>query len=519
MPIKIHLDSIRTSLAKDRSTGSNKREASNPKLKLLFATLALFAAGFAAARQVASWPNRLRYPGELDPVEGRVLADTEMLRQGLPVYTPARPEKFNALIYGPLFYILGSRLINPQKPAYFPLRVVAMAGTLGLAAGFSVLAFWLTGSYLAAGLAPLIFLAYGFTTSFGVAVHSDSIALLLWYWGFLVAYRFRNSWGVLLAVPLMIMGGYYKAQFVAALLAVLLFLVLEKRFRQAAAFTALMVAGAVTLLLIFQFVTFRHQAFWLHSVTYNAIPFGLERVIPWVMFFGIIYGVPCLVALQFLRAYPNKLLACYFGWSVVLPALTIGKYGTSFNYSFELLLLVCPVFAAFLAKEIATPWRATLLLCLLGITLGVGGLFKAQNDPQPVDFAEDRAVQTYLRDNFRPHTPALGVFTGDLLRAGLDVPITDIYQYTWLVRTGVLPEEGLLAQFRSRRFQVILLNQDFRSETDPYQQDYMCVTEPLRQAIIQNYKLDASFAFRLVDKRHYYAWVPRQRAALELPGH
>ena len=63
MPIKTHLDSIRVSLAEYRSRGFNKRGAPNPKLRLLFAALALLMAGFAAARQMASWPNRLRYPG------------------------------------------------------------------------------------------------------------------------------------------------------------------------------------------------------------------------------------------------------------------------------------------------------------------------------------------------------------------------------------------------------------------------------------------------------------------------
>lgn len=479
------------------------------RIKLLFAVLALLAAGFAAGRQVEHWPARLRYPGELDTVEGRILADMVMLRRGQPVYAPATAERFNAAVYGPLFYLLGAALTDAQAPSYFPMRVVAMLGTAGLAAGCALLAFWLSGSTLAAGLAPLLFLAYRFTTDFGISVRCDTIALLLWFSGFLVAYRFRESNRILLAVPLMTLGGFYKCQFVAALLAVLLFLVLEKRLRLAAIFAALMLAGAAALFLGFQFVIFAHQAFWLHAVAYNALPFSLLRSLAYAVALGAILIVPTLGAARYLQAHPNSLLACYFGWAAMLAVVTIGKVGSSLNYSFELVLVVCAVFAAFLAREGATPARAAALLCLLGLTLWLGKLFKFSNDPWPADFAEDRAVQTYLRKNFPRRTAALGVFTGDLLRAGLDTPITDLYQYTWLVCVGRLPERAFLAQLQSRRFRVILLNEDFRNASDPYAHDYMCVTEPQRQAVLQNYKLDASFEFRIFDKRHYYAWVPR----------
>jgi hypothetical protein len=41
--------------------------------------------GFFAARPLATWLVRIRYPGELDSVEGRALAEMTLLRQGEPV--------------------------------------------------------------------------------------------------------------------------------------------------------------------------------------------------------------------------------------------------------------------------------------------------------------------------------------------------------------------------------------------------------------------------------------------------
>ena len=190
----------------------SERAKSTSRTRATFAALALLMVGLAAGRQVAWWPARVRYPGELDTVEGRELADMVMLRKGVPVYAPVTPERFNAVGYGPLFYLLGSELIHPQHPSYLPLRILAAIGTLGLAAGCGLLAWWISQSYLAAIFAPLLFLSYFFTTLFGVAVHSDSVALLLWFGGFLVAYRFRLTHRVLLAVPPLVLGVFYKGQ-------------------------------------------------------------------------------------------------------------------------------------------------------------------------------------------------------------------------------------------------------------------------------------------------------------------
>ena len=83
--------------------------------------------------------------------EGRQLKDMIDLRQGSPIYAPATPERFNSAAYGPLFYLLASRLIDPSRPDFLQLRLLSMLATLGLAAGCALLAYRLARSYLAAG--------------------------------------------------------------------------------------------------------------------------------------------------------------------------------------------------------------------------------------------------------------------------------------------------------------------------------------------------------------------------------
>jgi len=443
-------------------------------------------------------------------VEGNVLAEMTLLRQGEPVYAPASPEKFRSMIYGPLYYLLGSRLVHPQEPAYGRLRMLSLAATLALAAACGLLAWWITKSPATAALSLLMFLAYRFVTRYGVTARPDSVALLLGFSGFLVAYRFRDSKKILWSIPLMTLGAYYKQQFIVTPLAILLFLVLEKRYRPALQFAVLLGAAGLSLLAAIEFLVFSHQAFLLHSLTYNLLPFSLSEGLLRLLALLILFLIPCFMALRFLQLHPNKLLACYFGWALVLLPLLTSRKGAGLNYAFELFLILCPLAAGYVTMSISSPARGALLIGLLCAALWLGHLeWGKKFDPSPQDFAQERAVQAFLHGSFPPHTPALGDFPGDLMRAGLDTPISNLFQYTWLACKGDSGEDRLVAQIQQRRFGVILLNQDLAGEG--YTQDPVkaCLTSPVRHAVLENYRLSQRFEFQLWDKHPYHAWVRR----------
>ena len=481
----------------------------NGFLEVILVTASVAMPGYFAARHVAAWPARVNYPGELDNAESSVLAEMIHLREGVPVYAPASPQRFDSVLYGPLFYLLCSRLIDPQKPSHTLPRELSLFATLGMAAGCALLAFWLARRYLAAAIAALLFLSYPFVTHFGTQNRCDGLALLLWFSGFLVAYRFRDSRKLLFAVPLMTLGFYYKQQFIAAPLAILLFLILEKRFRLAAEFVALLGIAGLSLLASFQFLVFRHQSFLLHFFGYNVIPVSWRQCLGWTLVLGVTFLVPCAAAVQFLRTHPNRLLACYFCWVVPLLFVTMARRGANINYAIELLLVLCPLLAAQLAISFPRPSRAALGLCLLAATLWLGNIFPVWV-PQAKDIAQDKAVQVYLRENFPPKAPALGLYVGDLVRAGLDTPMTDLANYTWLVCEGKLSDQILLTPFRERRYAILVLRFDLQAEKDRAEPGGGCLPHQFYQAIVQNYRPVDPSAARLFEAKRYYAWIPRQ---------
>jgi hypothetical protein len=493
-------------------TGESSVISRERKRVLLACAAVLLVTGFSAWH-LSAWPIRLCYPGEVHPIEGIAVREMQHLRQGVPIYAPASSHRFDSGIYGPLYYLLGARLIDPGNPTYLSLRLVSTLATLGCAAGCALLAFWLSGRWLAAVLAPLMFLGYGFVTFHGISARSDIVALALCFWAFLVAYRLRSTRAVLLPVPLMLMGLYYKPQFVGGTLAVFFFLLLEKRFRMALGFGGLLALGALGMLALFQYAVFPGQSFLLHVTTYNLLPFSWNRFGFGALIFAVIFIVPLLVSLEFLRQHPNKLLCCYLGCTVLVAVTQIAKEGSGTNYFLECILVLSPLFAALLAQRIREGSAVGELVVLLGVAVLAGQRLGAF-DPVPEDFVKDRVVQDFLRRNFPPGTIALGHFTGDLMRAGLDTPISDFYQYSWLVCQGTLSDRDLLTQLEQHRFGVLLLTVDLRDERHAHTPNNICLTERLHRTMLQNYRLTAILEAPGPEKTdapdlRLYLWVPR----------
>lgn len=491
---------------------------SNRKKTLLGFSAVVLALAFAGWN-LSGWPAKLRYPGELNFIEGMPLAEMIHLRQGVPIYAPASGRSYDAANFGPLYYLVGARLVDPRAPAYLPLRLLSTLGTLGCAGACGLLAYWLAQSYFAAALSVFLFLSFGFVNRHGVSARSDMVALFLAFVGFLIAFKIRNRTTLLLATPFLLAGFYYKQQFVAAPLAILIFLLLEKNYRLAREFAAVMVLGGLGLLALFQFVVFPGQAFLRHFIFYNLLPFEQVSLLSGALFFGFLLLVPLLVGLEFLRVYPDKLLLSYLVCAVVQSLLTVGRAGSDTYYFLESILILSSCFGALLVKRFEKPGRAGELLALLAVALFTGQWFRTAV-PTFRDFAQDRAAQDYFRSRFAPGTRVLSYYTGDMLRAGLKTPITNLYHHSQLVRKGTLSEGDMVAQLENHDFGAVVIDFDPRTEKESYFLNFY-LTEGVRRAIQANYQLATTLEMpepeKLRPEARFYVWVPRTGAGADSP--
>ena len=476
----------------------------------LLPLVAIGLAGFFAVLQLSKWPARFEYPGEEDFVEGTQLAEMLHLRQGRRIYDPPSAGRFDGAIYGPLFYLLGARVVDPNKPAYTPLRVISLLATLGLAVECVVLAFWLSQSAFAATLAPLLFFSNAFVARYGVSARADAVGLLLAVSGFLLAFRFRISRALLYAAPLMLFSSFYKPQFMAGPLAVLLLLLFEKRYRRAAEFAGILAAGGLALLAFFTWVVFPGQAFLLHFLAYNALPFQGTMLLSGILVFGVVLTVPFIGSLRFLARQPNRLVTCYLGCAVVVYCLVGSLSGASTNRCLECVVVLSCLFAA----QVATARSSTSAawVAVMGLALVLNTLFFVPN-PRPGNFDQDRTIQNYLRSQFPPGALCLTHYAGDPIRAGLDAPVTNLWHYAALIRKGLLSDRDIVAHIKGGRYGVILLDFDLRHPKSREVADFY-LTQPMRNGILDGYELAMQFSIPRPERNGFgdgqvYAWIPR----------
>ena len=456
-------------------------------------------------------PTKLRYPGELNFIEGMALAEMVHLRQGVRIYATPSAEGYDGANYGPLYYIVGAQLIDTERPVYLPLRVLSLAGTLTIALLLGLMAYRLSGRFTAATMAALLFLSYGFVFRHASSARSDSVALTLLFAGFTVAHRWRASRAILWAVPLMVAGFYYKQQFVAAPLAVFIYLLTERRFRLAAEFAGLMTAALLALLALWQFVIFRNQAFLNHFVLQNIHPYRSEEILLGLGFFGLILFVPLLVSLEYLRKHRDRLLLTYLICAFGLTLVTVARAGADTNFFLECVMICCVLFSAYYAENLVEPGRAPELLTLLGVTLFVG-LWGRMPTPSPRDFRDDANVQAYLTRQFPRGTRTLSYFSGDVIRAGLSLPFTNLNHYNQLIRKGLVSGEDVPGLIAQQRFGLILLDFDLEKEQSDYYVNFY-LTPAMREAIGKRYRLADTLEMpspeKMLEHAKYYVWVPK----------
>ena len=476
--------------------------------------LILLLAGFFAVRNVSSWPTRINYPGE-ESYEGAALAEITRLAQSVPIYAPPSEAGFAGATYGLLYFITSSHLIDPAQPSYRPLRLLSALAILGCACGCALLAFWLTRSFWAVSLSPLIFFSYGIVTYHGVSALSDNVALFLFFAGFLVAHKFRHSSAILLCIPLIATGFYYKQQFVAGPVAVFIYLLLEKRYFRAAQFAGALAATIVVLFGCFQWVVFRGQEFWRHFLFYQSTLFSWHDFRNGALVFLLIFAAPLALGLDFLRTHPDRLITCYAISAAFLGLATIGKESAFIQYFYESILIISVLGAALVADRLKEGRPAFDAAALLGFAF-LTGQFYVPPPPTPADLVDHQAVQTFLRNGFPRGSRALGFRGGDLVQAGLDTPFADLFQTELLARHSIVPNQALLSRIRQGWFSVIVLDFDLDEERDPFYLNFY-LTNSTRQAIVQNYRLEATLKVPapewLREKRRFYVYVPRSRPA------
>jgi hypothetical protein len=130
---------------------------SESALRALRALALAASAGFGAL-YVAVAVSRMRYPFELEWMEGGMLDHVGRVLRGLPIY--ARPSlDFVSYLYPPLYYVAAAGVSWLLGPGFFPLRLLSFASSIAVASLLFGMARRETGDLVAAVAAAGLYVA------------------------------------------------------------------------------------------------------------------------------------------------------------------------------------------------------------------------------------------------------------------------------------------------------------------------------------------------------------------------
>jgi hypothetical protein len=281
----------------------------------------------------------------------------------------------------------------------------------------------------------------------------------------------------------------------------------------------MLAAGALLLLAAFSYLIFPHQAFVTHFITYNHLPFSKDLVLPEILMFVIPLFVPLLAGADYLDHHPQKIVTCYaiIASAVYFALLFSSGSGADTNRCLEAVVILSCLAAARIGTSETVfgsfAWLAALAFTFVIVSLLSNAFVVPRVTSQ--DFTADTGVQRYLRQTFSPETSALTYYAGDPLRAGLQVPITNLWHYAALLRRGVISDRDIVSRIERGGYGVILLDFNLTSASADSADFY--TTSSMRDAIFRHYELKTRLELPTPELTRFnektvYIWVPKETA-------
>jgi hypothetical protein len=293
---------------------------------------------------------RLRYPYELEWIEGGMVNHVARLRSGQPLYG-APSLTFTPDIYTPLYFVVGAAMSLITGTGFVTLRLVSIVSSVVLLAALAKLAHRETNDWFAGLVAAGLFAAcYRISGAWLDIAREDTMCLALLFCGLVVARDARTPGRGVAAGVLLSLSFLTKQVALLPAIAVAVFLLVARRGRSTViAYSATVVVGILGTSLVLDRITHGWYGFYVwrlpseHAVAHGSYvgfftsdlfaPLGIAIVIGVIglialrrrdssgFAFHVSVGVALLAAAYSARlhtgGYDNVLLPVYAGIAVV----------------------------------------------------------------------------------------------------------------------------------------------------------------------------------------------------------
>ena len=258
--------------------------------------------------------------------------------------------------YTPIFYLVTGVLYKVFGPSFLVGRLVSLFAGIGSGIFCGLIVKEVTKSKWFGLLGGCLFLVPPINRAWPLFIHVDCLGMFFSLMGTYIVVKYLNTRKMLWAVIPYLLALFTKQIFITAPLAVIIYLLLTKKWKLNAQFIGLMTVGGVALIGLFQwlsgglfveaiffFPTVYHRIFWI-AIYLNSV----NIIGQWL----ILLLALCAVLITFMRRKelpnPVKFIAVYFVVTSVVSFILSAKIGAWMSYFMEQMtvaILLVPIFA------------------------------------------------------------------------------------------------------------------------------------------------------------------------------
>lgn len=422
----------------------------------------LFAATtFAVVVLIRTWVCYLSADGYVDYVEGLVLFHQAQAAAGENVYDPSfRSEPpYSIPLYGPVWYYLIAPLLDAE-PSLLPGRAVSLVCMLGLT-GLAcwVLRKWFSADWAVATAVSIVWMTTIGTLQFGINNRVDVLGCLLGALAVVTAtVRFRASWCVV--VCLLLGAAFTKATAVVApALTVFLYLVSERRWREACAISVATSACAAGVLLLGDL--FSEGNFSRCLIFSNVNPMKPRQALTLLKTVckQPVLPVGLVVALLLLADRRARAFALYGVLASVFAIFSAAKVGSNTNYFIE------PSWATAICLGIGLTRcrghvRASVAYGFAAFLVIHSAARATSHERQVNEELADWPLVQHAVESYGANGPLLTMEIGAQVRAGQQPYVADAHIITRLTEAGDFNQQPILNDLRNQQLTALILGPD-----------------------------------------------------------
>lgn len=436
-------------------------------------------------------------PYQIDYGEGLMLDGALRILHSQPLYP--NPFTFPIVIhvYGPVAYAAIASVLPGGNPSFSAGRLMILICSVVLALLIAIIVRRLTDSWwigLSFGFLLLSLPAFRFwlylmrADVIGIVFSTLGIALYLssgkrWYW----------------SIPFFGLALFCKYSLLAAPIAVCFHLILQRKFKRAAAFGVALGAVCGIAFLIFQARTggwFAFHMFSTHPDRYSLAQFFALGALVWVSA-PMVTGLAAWYIVMEPRERRCGFAPIYLAASTV-TCLTAGKLGSTTNHFIEWMVACC-ICAALGYSLLQTKYvaRSLPITIVLSASVLMGVIVQDRPGLQPSrDLAGCNAAYRYLSNSSTSRV--LSLSPGPLLVARKPVLISDPFEYGQLVEHGLWPDRQVEELLNEHYFGLVVMpnNPSHPSSSQEVVRDSGAWPEQLLGAIARNYRSVGQFNCR-----------------------